>query len=478
MRYLAICLVGTPLMLLLPTFAFAQTTPGQPLEIVEHADPRLEEIRVMKAQMADLTARLEAMEADVRPASVLPLGVAVGPVPPKGPARMHAEALQHASPATVDDGNHRFEVYGFVMIDGIHDFNRVDPLWEDTLRPSKIPTEDGMFGADGQTMFSVKQTRFGTVASGLLGDKPYEAKFEFNLFGSGSDAGQTTFRLRHAYGKWGPVLAGQTWTLFMDNDLFPNVVDFWGPNGMTWTRNPQFRFTFADSTDFRAAIALEKPSDDIDPGQIRQIDPELGANLKPSETFPDVTGQVRWMGDWGHVQLAAVVRKIGFETVNTPDNEPRGDEIGWGLNLGSHFKVANITLRLGAVYGEGIGSYMNDGGTDLAPEFIAPMNADAVPLPILGITAYADVAWSDTLTSAVGYSFMEIDNSNFQNDSAFHRGEYASINLLWRPHIRILTGPELLWARRTDKDGASGTDLRLQYSLKFSFTSNDLLKPR
>jgi hypothetical protein len=36
-----------------------------------------------------------------------------------------------------------FEVYGFAQLDYIQDFNRVDPQWDSTLRPSKIPTTEG-----------------------------------------------------------------------------------------------------------------------------------------------------------------------------------------------------------------------------------------------------------------------------------------------------------------------------------------------
>ena len=49
--------------------------------------------------------------------------------------------------------------------------------------------------------------------------KPYEAKFEFDLYGVGVDAGQTTMRVRHAYMNWGPFLVGQTNTLFMDGSV-------------------------------------------------------------------------------------------------------------------------------------------------------------------------------------------------------------------------------------------------------------------
>ena len=35
------------------------------------------------------------------------------------------------------------EIYGFVQADYIQDFDRVDPAWEDTLRPSRIPGRAG-----------------------------------------------------------------------------------------------------------------------------------------------------------------------------------------------------------------------------------------------------------------------------------------------------------------------------------------------
>src|SRR5262245_28116886 len=149
-------------------------------------------------------------------------------------------------------GDNNFELYGFVQLDAIQDFKRVNGDWDATLRPSRIPTTEGEFGGDGQTVFSVRQSRLGAKATGMLAGKPYEAKFEFDLFGTGVDAGQTTFRVRHMYGKWGPILVGQTNTLWMDADIFPNVVDYWGPPGMVFVRNPQIRYTFLDSGGWRA----------------------------------------------------------------------------------------------------------------------------------------------------------------------------------------------------------------------------------
>ena len=47
---------------------------------------------------------------------------------------------------------------------------------------------------------------------------------ETDFYGSGS-----VLRLRHAYGSYGGLLAGQTWSTFVDDDNFPNTIDFESP---------------------------------------------------------------------------------------------------------------------------------------------------------------------------------------------------------------------------------------------------------
>jgi len=81
---------------------------------------------------------------------------------------------------------------------------------------------------DGKVYYGVRQTRFGvkTATQTRFGD--LKTQLEFELFGTGGDAGQTTFRLRHAYGELGQFGAGQTWSAFMDIDVFPNTIELLG----------------------------------------------------------------------------------------------------------------------------------------------------------------------------------------------------------------------------------------------------------
>jgi hypothetical protein len=99
-----------------------------------------------------------------------------------------------------------FEIYGFAMADWIQDTKRVDPNWQDAFRPSRIAAPEGEFGANGQSSLSVKQSRFGVKGTLPTGDNtpPINFKFEFDMFGVGADAGKTTIRLRHAYGRTNP----------------------------------------------------------------------------------------------------------------------------------------------------------------------------------------------------------------------------------------------------------------------------------
>ena len=146
--------------------------------------------------------------------------------------------------ARAADGEREFEIYGFVMSDFIHDFQRLDPAVgrrvssvEDLHRRAIRQRRPVEHQRQAEPLRRERHDADGRRQS------PINFKFEFDLFGTGVDAGQTTFRLRHAYGEWGSLLAGQTNSLFMDGDMFPNTIDYWGPTGMVFYRNVQIRWT-------------------------------------------------------------------------------------------------------------------------------------------------------------------------------------------------------------------------------------------
>ena len=385
--------------------------------------------------------------------------------------------LSLPSVVTAEDADQSFEIYGFAQADYLQDIGgRLDPAWDDAFRPSRICI-DGACGSDGQASLSVKQSRFGV--KGVMptggGGAPLNFKFEFDLFGVGADAGETTFHLRHAYGEWGQFLAGQTDSLFEDGDVSPNTIDYWGPAGMVSYRNVQLRWTPFETDASHFAIAIERPSNDIDPGNIRLIDGLEGLQIQNDEEVPDLTLQYRHGGDWDHVQLSGILRRVGYELrLDGEDAWTEGSETGWGINLGTALNVlSQDQVLLQVVYGEGIASYMNDGGMDLAPRAvftngeITDLQAEAVPLT--GVLAYYDHYWNDRWSSSIGYSYTEVDNTNFQDPVTFNKGEYVSTNLLYYAADNLMFGAEVLWGKKTTLDGASDDDVRFQFTARFTF---------
>lgn len=368
-----------------------------------------------------------------------------------------------------------FDIYGFVMADAIYDFKRVDPDWNDTLRVTTIPTQDGLYGEDGEFVFSVRQSRLGFAAEYDTSAGKITALLESELFGTGGDAGQTTPRLRHAWVTWNDFGMGQYWSNFMDADIFPNTIDYWGPTGMVFYRNKQARYTWnLDEDEF--AVAIEDPDTALTVGKFRDecadqagdsCDSTLGEQFQKYNDIPDLTLRYRNNTDWGHWQLAGIARKLGYERLDTGDKD---SEFGWGLNGST---VINITpkdrLKLQLVYGEGIGNYMNDGGVDLAPATNSLERNSAEAVPLLGIVTYYDHYWSDQWSTSVGWSSIKLDTTKGQHGSEFEEGQIAQINLLHYPADGIMLGGELIWGERQDISGDDGYDVRAQFSLKVNF---------
>jgi hypothetical protein len=364
------------------------------------------------------------------------------------------------------------DIYGFIMMDAGYDFKQVHPDWFDVVRPTKLPSYKDEFGADGNTYFGVRQTRFGVKSETPTSMGTLKTQFEFELFGTGANAGQTTFRLRHAYAELGQFGAGQTWSPFMDIDVFPNSLEYWGPNGMVFFRNVQFRWMPLKG-DSRITIAVERPGASADQGLYsNRIELQ---DVHAHFPMPDISGEARLGRKWGYVEAAAILRRIEWKDQNTDEYDLSGHAWGWGINLSSNLKVfKKDVIKLQLVYGEGIQNYMND-----APEDIGiknnPGNAltpvKGVALPLLGIVAFYDHYWSDKFSSTIGYSRLDIDNSSGQADDAFKNGQYAVTNLLYYPVKDAMMGGEFQWGQRKNfRDGWDVPDYRIQFSFKYNFS--------
>ena len=451
---------------------FAQTTDQKPAPDVQQMKERLTQL---EQTVEELKAQLKAVaEAQKKPDAATGEKVAAttdkAATGTTAPVNVSVPAAKTAG--DTPQGESTFSIYGFAMLDAGYQVKQADPKWFDTVRPVKLPAFKDEFLPNGNAYFSVRQSRFGAKSSTPTKYGELKTIFEFELFGTGVDAGQTTFRLRHAYGELGPVGAGQYWSAFVDPDVFPNTNEYWGPNGIAWFRNVQVRWMPLKGKN-SITIAAERPGASADLGQVADRIELTG--VKPRFPAPDLTGNVRFDRSWGHFQASGVLRYMKWED-NLADNfDLSGSATGAGVGLTSNLNLGKKDVaKLSFVYGHGIENYMNDAPVDVGIARTFSSNPrtpiKGVPLPVTGVMAYLDHTWNKRFSSSFGYSMLNITNSDGETPSAFHRGHYASGNFLFYPVDNVMIGSEVIWGKRTNwLDGFSSDDVHIQFSFKYNF---------
>lgn len=364
-----------------------------------------------------------------------------------------------------------FDIYGFVMADLLFEFGQSDPNWFDALRPSKLPSVDDQYGRDGRFYAGVRQSKVGVKSAIPTGLGELKTTFEFDLYGVGVDAGQTTIRPRHMWGEIKHFGAGQTDSPFMDGDVFPNILEYWGPAGMLYFRQPQVRW-MPITGPTRLWVALERPGASGDQGNY--ADRIELQNVRGRFPLPDLSAHYRHATNWGYVQLGGIARAIQLDDLLPDTIDLESSMFGWGLSLSSNVKPSKTdVIRFQAVYGEGIENYFNDAPADVGPRIntgdrFRPI--EAKPLPVFGLVLYLDHTWNKYLSTAIGYSRVDITNSTGQADNAFRDGQYASVNLLATPAKNFMVGGEFQWARRDNfRDGFSNDDFKMQFGARYNF---------
>jgi len=393
-------------------------------------------------------------------------------------AMLFAALLAVASAAPVlaqaKDEKPTLEIYGFAMADAIVDFKVNNPDWYDVNRPSKLPSFPGEFGNDQHFYLSPRQSKLGVKATLPTSNGDIKVVIDFDMFGVGRNVGTTMFRLQNAYGQWKQIGAGQTYSQFMDADVFPNILEYWGPNGMLYFRNVQVFWQPYKEGESNLTVAIEAPGASADLGLLSERN-EL-QNVKGRFPAPDFTGHYRFGTKRGYIQFGAAVRYIAWDDLIPNDRfDLNGHVWGWGTSLSSNVKLrTSNVLRLQLVYGRGIENYFNDAPVDVGVErnpgsTVTPVEGEA--LPIFGLVTYLDHNWSSKWTTAVGYSMVNVNNSDLQAASSFNVGRYASVNLLCTPVKNVLAGVEFQWGQRKAVNDFKSDDYRLQFSFKYSFNA-------
>jgi len=363
------------------------------------------------------------------------------------------------------------KVGGYVNLSIVNSFDPM--LIPDRFIAGSIPPDgESPAGATEGTQVSAQQTRVNLEYREQSTMGEIRAFVEADFQGSGD-----TLRLRHAFGQFRTILAGKTWSTFMDNNAQPEEVDVEGINGQVLLRNSQIRWSPHFGETFNMKLALEDPATDIYDGEGQRGAFDLVASL---ERVP-----LGALGMWNY-RVGAILRDLKAIETNQEGQQVSGETIdttGWGFTTGGRQPLTwwaeDDYVLWQLTYGEGIGHYINDLGTVGGGDAVFDPKGKLRALPVFsGYLSYMHrwpLTWRffngfpGVMRSSFTLSWVDIKNFDFQDDSAYNQTLRASMNLIYNPTKNIQTGVEFLWGQRKNKDGSEGTATQLQFAMRYIF---------
>jgi hypothetical protein len=367
--------------------------------------------------------------------------------------------------AMADTGAISINVGGYIKVDAIainaaqgdQDGHLVDSFYVPAATPISSSSTDGN---TWDSHFTAQESRFWVSANKTLenGNK-LSGRIELDFYSLGDTGGNEQVsnsyapRLRHAYLKYNNFTAGQTWSTFMHLHALPEAADF-APlaDSRAFVRQALVRWSPTSAI----SIALENPSTTITPyGGGARIVADDGA-------IPDAI--IKWSPkvSWGSFSIAAMARQLSYN-----DNAKDTDAGAYGVSLGSKIKVGEDDIRLGLVWGNGMGRYL---GLNSSNDAILDSNGELQTIKQVGGRIAYRHFWSPKLRSTLGYSVLTTDNLASLQGTTVTASHWSSIvNLMYSVDSDFTVGAEYMYAERENETGSTGDQNRIHFSAKYAF---------
>ena len=359
------------------------------------------------------------------------------------------------------------KIGGYAKLDAIYNDKSTGdshPAGDQLFLPYAIPL-DKTNPDDKQTVLHARQTRFnvGTTTDTTYGK--LNTFFEGDFFGganisaasSSGSSSNTDFRVRHAYGELGKLLAGQTWSTFEIMDSLPDTVDFGGPASQTFMRQGLIRWTepFAWGS---MQFSVEDPNATLD-----------NSTETDDDHFADMIARLNFKSEYGSYSVAAMAREISADNGSTVDDSTWGGAITVGGRIPAFGKD---DLRFQFNYGNALGRYMTTKFKDA--EYNSLTREVETFDQYGGFLAYRHF-WIDNLRSNLVYSYGAADNdtsiinTDALRDATNKEFQSVHVNLIWSIVPSVDLGVEYLHGYREVESGADGELNRIQFSAQYNF---------
>lgn len=368
------------------------------------------------------------------------------------------------------DAAHPFKLPGSDTSLTIGGYAKLDALWSDKsagvdsvgdqlFSPGLIPV--GPAAGEhktSQVTLHARQSRLWLGSSTPTSRGELRTYFEGDFFGAdGNESASNShgFRLRHAYGSLGKLLAGQTWTNFFDVRAYPETLDFGGAAGQIFVRQAQVRWS-DEYARVQWSIAAENPESVLAvPGSATPL-------RSDADHAPDLTARFTFATPRATYSLGALAREIGVDSELASDAR-------WGGALSFTAVVATggqDDVRLAVNAGNAIGRYQELGFFPDA--YLAADGRLRLAQQASGFIAYRHF-WASNLRSSLELSAAGSNPPDGTAPGINQASRSQHLNLIWSPVPAVNLGAELIHGERRVVGGDKGSLNRLQLAAQYSF---------
>ncbi|MBB5212743.1 DcaP family trimeric outer membrane transporter [Microbulbifer hydrolyticus] len=421
--------------------AMVNTIPGLAVEVEESSAAQLQQ------RIAELQAQVDALAA--RPVEI--------------------ENPEPTQASTFGDTN--IQIGGYVKLDSIFsDYSdgssATAGVGEDFLVPSTIPV--GGEGGDVHYNAHAKSTRLFFKSSTDVGAGSVNTHIEIDaMAGAQGDeriSNSYAQRLRHAYVDWKidgdrSLLAGQSWSTFFNVGALPEGLDFVGPVGTIFERQPQIRYTQGIGSG-SLQFAAENPATTLYNGAENPYD---------DNSRPDLI--LRYNNSIGDLNysVASMSRELAYDRSDASSDS----EQGYAISLSGKWQLGRDDLRFMYSYGNALGRYL--GLNSYRAGIIDPVNGNIELIDQHGGYVALRHFWSEQWRSNLVLSATAADNPGLVADTTPSSYQSLHLNLMYSPVPKMTLGGEYIYASKELENTSGlladdeGDMQRMQLSVKYVF---------
>ncbi|MBN8432297.1 porin [Microbulbifer salipaludis] len=387
-------------------------------------------------------------------------------------ASQQAQTLENPEPPkTTTFGETNIQIGGYVKLDSIFsDYSdgrsATAGVGEDFLVPSTIP----IGGESGEVHYNAhaKSTRLFFKSSTEAGAGSVDTHIEIDAMagGQGDERISNSYaqRLRHAYVNWKmdgdrSLLAGQTWSTFFNVGTLPEGLDFVGPVGTIFERQPQLRYTHGLGSG-KVMVAAENPATTLYNGSENPYDDNSRPDL--------ILRYDNRIGDLSY-SFASMSRELAYDHADGSNES----EQGYAISLAGKWQLGRDDLRFMYSYGNALGRYL--GLNSYRGGIIDPVDGGIELIDQHGGYVALRHFWNDQWRSNLVLSATAADNPALVSDMTPSAYQSLHLNLMYSPVPKMTLGGEYIFASKEVENASGllsddqGEMQRMQFSVKYVF---------